>query len=249
MFIVLGALIVLVGLPLFFSLHTTPTCSDGLQNGDETGIDCGGGCQLICSSSTLPLLIQGDPRLLQIATSTYEVVALVQNPNVTGQVVRANYTFKVFTGSDTKPLQVITGSTFIPKNSTFALFQGPFSTGTSTVNRVVFEWDQVSLVWEKNTDMIADLVSKDLNFTNSTTSARLDATLSNQSIKAAQNIEVVSLLYDENGNIVGAGKTFVDTLDGGGSVPLVFTWPSAFKDKIVSIQVVPHILPDRSYLK
>lgn len=33
-------------------LRGAPTCSDGLQNGEEDGIDCGGGCPTACAGST-----------------------------------------------------------------------------------------------------------------------------------------------------------------------------------------------------
>ncbi len=44
-----------------------PTCNDGIQNGDETGVDCGGSCQP-CSASTLnaKLLPPNDKILLTI---------------------------------------------------------------------------------------------------------------------------------------------------------------------------------------
>lgn len=33
---------------------STPTCSDGIQNGDETGVDCGGSCSA-CSTVSIPI--------------------------------------------------------------------------------------------------------------------------------------------------------------------------------------------------
>ena len=32
------------------SIVVAPTCSDGAQNGDEAGIDCGGPCKLRCEN-------------------------------------------------------------------------------------------------------------------------------------------------------------------------------------------------------
>ncbi|GAA4278077.1 hypothetical protein GCM10022259_28020 [Aquimarina mytili] len=50
-----------------FENGTTPTCNDGIQNGDETGVDCGGSCQP-CNTSTLSakLLPPNDKILLTI---------------------------------------------------------------------------------------------------------------------------------------------------------------------------------------
>ena len=33
-------------------LWLAPTCTDGIQNGGETGIDCGGSCPLKCDSES-----------------------------------------------------------------------------------------------------------------------------------------------------------------------------------------------------
>ncbi len=50
-----------------FENITTPTCNDGIQNGDETGVDCGGSCQP-CSTGSLSakLLPPNDKILLTI---------------------------------------------------------------------------------------------------------------------------------------------------------------------------------------
>src|SRR5258706_15176144 len=81
--------VVLVGLPIYFLFYRAPTCSDLKMNGDETGVDCGGSCQLLCSTQSLPLLMKGDPRVLMVATSTYEVVALVENANNSAEIYQA----------------------------------------------------------------------------------------------------------------------------------------------------------------
>ncbi|WP_165872219.1 glycosyl hydrolase [Tenacibaculum sp. M341] len=39
---------------------STPTCNDGIQNGDETGIDCGGSCPYTCDTSELPTCNDGE---------------------------------------------------------------------------------------------------------------------------------------------------------------------------------------------
>ena len=33
---------------------SSPTCSDGIKNGDETGVDCGGSCSA-CSAVSMPI--------------------------------------------------------------------------------------------------------------------------------------------------------------------------------------------------
>ncbi|MBX4199268.1 hypothetical protein KW800_03315 [Candidatus Parcubacteria bacterium] len=243
-------LIAAVGYPVYyFYFRSVPDCMNGKQDGDETGVDCGGGCQLICKPEVLPLITQGDARLLKIATSTYEAVVLVQNPNISGTVVRAPYTFTVYSGtSNTAPLKVIRGETYIARNSTFALFAGPFTLNDSGSVRVAFDWG--ALKWEKNKDVLPIVSVSNLNLITASTSApRLEASLTNKSLVDTGDIEVIALLSDASGNIVGAGKTFIDSLQASVTAPVVFSWPSPFASEPTTIRVIPHILPDKSYIK
>jgi len=45
----------------------TPTCTDGIQNGDETGVDCGGSCTACLTQIDLPVTFEG-------TTTDYTVV-------------------------------------------------------------------------------------------------------------------------------------------------------------------------------
>lgn len=245
----LFCLMILIGLPLFFFLHKTPNCSDNVQNGDETGIDCGGSCKLICKAESLPMLTKGDARVLSVATSTFEVVASVENPNVRASVLRAGYTFKLFTASSSIPIKTIEGETYIPQGSSFALFEGPFNLVDYIPTRATFEWNPETLIWQKDTSRIPSLSIEGSVLSNPLITPRIDATLHNDSLGKVSNIELVALVSDENGNIVASSKTFVGALDAGGSAPLVFTWPAPFKTATTSIEILPRILPDRSYIK
>src|SRR3970282_2599305 len=101
--------IVLIGVPMFFLFYRAPTCFDARQNGDEAGVDCGGSCQLLCGAESLPLLTKGDPRVLTLATSTYQVVALIGNANATAEIYRARYALKLYSASSSIPVKVIEG--------------------------------------------------------------------------------------------------------------------------------------------
>ena len=102
--LVLCIVVILLGTPLFFILYQPSSCSDRRMNGDESGIDCGGSCERLCAPESLPILTQGDPRVLVVATSTFEVVAVFNNPNVEAEVRRARYVFKLYDAQSVIPL-------------------------------------------------------------------------------------------------------------------------------------------------
>src|SRR3989344_4017448 len=92
--IIFVALIVLVGLPTYFFFYKAPTCFDSKWNGSETGVDCGGACQLLCTAESISLIVKGDPRILEVAPDIYEVVVLIDNPNTGAEIYRALYSIK-----------------------------------------------------------------------------------------------------------------------------------------------------------
>ena len=241
--------VTLLGVPIFFFLHKTPTCSDGSMNGDEKGVDCGGSCKLICKAEALPMLTKGDPRVIQVATSTYEVIVVAQNPNVSASVIRAKYTFKLFSGSSTAPIKVIEGDTFIPRDSLFGLFEGPFKIEDARPVRSTFEWKQETLKWEKDLSTSPDLQIENSILSNTGVSPRLEASIKNNSLQRIINIEAVALVMDANSNIIGASKTFIESLEATKDEPLVFTWPAPFMGTSTSVEIIPRILPDQSYIR
>jgi hypothetical protein len=246
--IILGILIVLIGAPLFFFFYKPASCNDGKQNGDETGVDCGGGCKLICQADYLPIIQKGDPQVIRVSTTTYALVIHAENPNVNGQVLRAGYTMKVYEASSTIPIKIIDGATFVPKASIFAVFAGPLSFGESIPYRATFEWKKDTLVWVKN-----DLPIPDLNIQNKVLSTennqpRLTAEVKNESLDPVKNIELTALIFDNTGNIVGVSKTLVDEVDKGGTESVIFTWPTNFEKEPASEEILLKVLPDKSYI-
>ena len=248
--IVFFVAIVIIGLPSFFIFYRTPSCADSVMNGDETGVDCGGSCQLICNAESLPLIIKGDPRVLTIATSTYEVVALLENPNTTAEIYRAQYTLRLYNPESSIPVKVIEGSTFIPRGQDFAIFEGPFTLPeTVSASHATLEWHKESLVWRKNIEAEPEMRVKDKLLTKTDTSPRLEARVENLSLEDVSNLDVVALIYDENGNIFAASKTFINRLPSGESAPIIFSWPRPFQNVAIGVEVLVRIFPDSSFIK
>lgn len=90
------------GFLLFFSavifgiyalmFRSSPTCFDGRQNGEETGIDCGGGC-MPCAQKYAQGITVGD--VFRFASDgKVVVVAAINNPNDDYGFKRVTYTMK-----------------------------------------------------------------------------------------------------------------------------------------------------------
>jgi hypothetical protein len=223
--------IIFLGIPSFLLFYKAPTCFDGKQNGDETGADCGGSCTLLCQSESLPLLLRGDPRVIQVGPGIYNIVALVDNPNINAETKRARYILKVYEANNFEPIRIIAGEVYIAKASSFVIFEGPIDFGLKKPIRATLEWDRESLVWQKQTQPENELVVKNQQLIREATSPRVDAFLVNNSLERVDNVELSVVVSEEGGNIMAASKTFVEEVPGGGLVPIVFTWPAAFEIK------------------
>ena len=247
--IIFLAALILIGVPAFFFIYKAPTCFDSKQNGDETGVDCGGSCQLLCAVESLPIIQKGDARILKVANNVYEVVALFENPNASAQIYRASYTIRLFSASSTAPVKIIEGEVFVPQNGLFAVFEKPFLLENESPSKAVFSWKEESLIWQKNNVSLPNISVRTKNLTKPESAPRLDIQVLNNSLETIYNIELIVLLSDAEGNIFAASKTFLDYLSPGILAPAVFTWPAPFEKQTALIDVIPRILPDKSFIR
>lgn len=246
--IIFLTLLVLVVLPAVALFYKTPDCFDGKQNGTEVGIDCGGSCALICRDESLPIIMKGDARVFRVASSTYGVVAIFENPNIDAEVYSAEYSIKLFNSSSIVPLKVIEGRTFVPKSGTFSIFDGPFILSEAPT-KSLFEWKNGSLVWQKDIMPVPEVVISEKELTEEGGLPRLNMVISNLSLERVSHIELTALLSSEDGNIISASKTLVDVILPGQSVPAVITWPEPLLSEVASTDVLIRILPDIGFIR
>jgi len=82
-FIVIGLIIIIFifgFLIIYPSFNKAPTCFDGKQNGNETGINCGGSCARACLSQVENVSVLW-ARAFQVIPGRYNAVAYIVNHN------------------------------------------------------------------------------------------------------------------------------------------------------------------------
>lgn len=221
--------LIFVGGPFYFFVYQKPTCSDGRKNGSELGVDCGGSCRLLCRQDVSEPVSRWDPRLFKVSEGSYSVLAYFENPNVTGEVLSAPYRFQLY-DADGILVTERRNQTFIPKASTFAVFEGNIQTGKRIPTRATFEFTD-KLVWTRNLEVGPDIQITNKALIKDDSSPRVDATVSNRSLGDVPNIELVAIVYDGSGNAIGSSRTFLEDLGKGESKNVVFTWPYPFETK------------------
>lgn len=241
----LGFLIFL-GLIVFAFLYPVlfkePTCQDGKQNGAETGIDCGGTCSRMCASDVSdPVVVWS--RAFFVVGNSYNLVALVENRNKNSGVVTASYEFKVY---DTNNILLgrKEGTTYIPPNEQFAIFEPRFDSGGNQVKTVTFEFTS-PLAWVKKLPTLQTLPIrvKNVIFDDNIDTPNLSAIIENGSTQDLPEFDVIAILYDENKNAINASKTHKPGLLSNNSLPIIFTWPEVLSAIPVTKDVLVQINP------
>jgi len=219
-----------------------PTCTDNKMNGSETGIDCGGSCSLMCKEKTSDPVILWS-RAFPVVGNTYNLVAFIENQNKNSAIYNINYEFKIF---DTKNHLIgrRNGSTYIPPNKQFAIFEASYNAGEAEIKSVTFEFTD-PFVWTKREPTINSLplyvdnivLGEDKN------NPSLSARIKNDSIYEIPSFEVVAILYDENHNAINVSKTVKDGLTSNNSLPVFFTWPEKLTSEPVTKDILIELNP------
>ncbi len=241
--IIIFVLIVLFGTPLSFYLYKKlqrpASCSDGIQNQDERGVDCGGICQIACFAN-----VKQDPdiqwsRAYYVAKGAYNLVAYIQNPNIDYISQPTKYVFKVY---DDKNVLVATreGVVGIPTSKIFPIFEATIQTGEIIPKLVTFEFVE-PVTWIEYFGNKPELEVVEQRLLRADTQPKLDAKIVNKTLNSYKNVEVIAIIYNEEGNGVLSSRTYIDSIGDKGEADVVFTWPEPINFKPSKIEVIPNL--------
>ena len=237
--IVLAFLGLIGFLIIYPHFNQAPTCMDGKQNGDETGIDCGGSCPVACTAEVDQISIRW-ARAFEVVPGRYNAVAYLVNHNKDTAVEKINYRFR-FADKDNIYIGKREGTTYVPPSGNFAVFEPAINVGNSLPVYTTFEFTSVPVWLQVPEDKINQLkvLISNINLQNTDTSPALSATITNTSLFQIPDMNVIALLYDASGNAVSASKTYLSVLQGQESSILNFTWIEPFSTKVISEEIIP----------
>lgn len=208
--------------------YSTPTCFDKTKNGDETGIDCGGSCSLICSSDIMAPIVRWDPRLFEVFPGTWSAIVYVENPNTNADATYVPYSFTIYDGNN-KILAERKGATILPKSKTVGVFEGSIAIPEAVrPKRAVFELGN-DIVWKKNEAPIPDITITNSPILRLDSAPRVEANVKNNGTEEIKNIELVVAIFDGADNVIAASRTFVESLKKNEDTNIFFTWPKPFE--------------------
>lgn len=230
-----------IGIPLFLWYTSLPeTCDDGIQNGDETGVDKGGSCPLLDERLLSPHAILWT-RPFPVRDGTYNVIAYVENPNEGAGTLATPYRFKLY---DARNVLVAEreGSTYLMPGTVTPIFEGGIHTGNRAVARAFLEFT-APLVWLRVTNSTLPIEIESKEITDANSAPRLTAIVRNTSVVDIRDVEFVASVFDTAGNAFAGSSTLIPILKEGERREIVFTWPDPFEYVPGRIDVLPSAKP------
>ena len=242
LFGLLVILVIIFGLPIYRSLNKTPTCSDGRQNGNELGIDCGGVCSKICKFSAEPPTVLWS-RSFEVRDGIYNSIAMIENPNIGSGAANVPYIFRLF---DDKNILVYErkGRTDIPPQTRFPIFEGGIIAGERTPSRTFFEFSP-DIDWFQKEIQTTSLKVINKKQTNMDIAPKIEANIENRGDTAVHDIDVFVIVYDLEDNALAVSKTFIEEILPDLSPKVVFTWPLPFDSIVGRVEILPKFKLER----
>lgn len=243
--IFVGVIILLAAYPIYRIAYKAPTCFDGVKNGDETGVDCGGGCSLVCVSDILaPRIVWS--KAFPLNGGKYDVAAYVENVNSGAGLKNARYTIQVIDNKGAV-LAEKQGATELAPGSRVLLFEtGVSVSGVPDSVNAIFNSSDLTQ-WMKATTAASPVVTKNQQIINADSSPRFNAVLVNtDQVNDVTNLSLSAIIYDSYKNPIAVSKSFVDRIPKGSEQGIFFTWPNRFpntsRNFITEILVTPRAI-------
>ena len=220
----------------FVVFYQEPTCFDNKQNGIETGVDCGGSCDLLCNTATVDPIIHW-VRYFKIADGLYSVIAYVENQNTDATVKNLPYIFKLY---DDKGVAIAekTGQVNLNPRQIIPITQTGLPTGELDPVRVSFDFTD-KVIWQKEERQEPVLIIKDEQIVPDKEVQKITAEVFNSSLEDIQNVTFVVIVYDKNNNAIASSSTLIEEIRGSQKANLLFTWPTNFTDQISRFEIIP----------
>lgn len=224
---------------LFIWIRVEATCFDGKLNGDETGIDCGGACKNICLDTLSNISVRSDG-LIQVKDFDYDYVARINNPNLThgSGKVEFEVDFKNSAGS---VIGTVPGTlSILPGQTRFVLVSPVRLKEEATDAELIIKnenWIQVTEDLDLNIVSFEDRRKEYSVLNEENVFSRVDGIIVNKSDFDFDLVQVVVVLFDDQGKMLAAGTTNIRTFLSKTESFYQVNWFEPFEGEVARIEV------------
>ncbi len=221
----------------FTNFYQPANCYDDVQNGLETGVDCGGECVQICVADVIPPNIVW-AESFEISPGKYNAVAYVENNNQTIGTPQLIYTMQLFSGDELVAERK--GETVLPPslNNAYPIFEGRVLVDEEkpvTSTNLILEPAELWLPASAGRDQFRTV---DRNLRGADSNPQLSVKIENTTLNTYENVEVVATLFNDAGDPVTASQTYIERMRPQYISDIIFTWPNPIA-KTVKSCVIP----------
>ena len=226
----------------FFFVRSPASCSDGVKNENELGVDCGGACKAVCKEEAVPLTTIWS-KVFPVRQGLVSAAALIENPNGRFSLPKLAYNFRIY-DKDNVVITERKGVTFANANERFLILEPNISVGERVPMRAFIELSPPD--WNRLPHAAVQIpVTIQQQVLGAGDTPTLSARIDNNGLSTLYDLTVLALVVDKDDNAVGVSSTFVNSLAAGATSDLMFTWPQAFINEGVAASLFPRI--DRTH--
>ena len=235
-FIITTFLLIILAVAFYFYktvIVKKPTCFDGLQNGIEEGVDCGGTCAEICKlrASDVNTLWA---KTFEVSDGVSNVAALVENPNFDYNM-SAVYNIKTFDAGGIRVNDFKQKITLKPGEKRLIFIPG-VSTGKNKITKTFVKFTDINSLTIGKPEKIPLIVTSKIPIIEDG-QTRLTIGIRNTGLTTRRDTEVVAILYTQEGEIIDIGKTFMEYIEKREDKKVNITWPKELDIENVRIDV------------
>ncbi len=220
------------------TFYKAPSCTDGVQNQGEQGVDCGGPCAYLCTAEEQPPTILF-AKAIGNGSGRTDVVASIENKNAAA-AKDVPYSVQLYS-KDKFLIQEVSGTVDLPPGATVPLFIPGIVSGKQSVANVFIIIDPTALKWFTFAETRVIPLVSNTKQVGTSDAPRIEADFANPSVIRLTNVQAVVLVRDENGDVIAASSTILPVIPAQGQATATFTWNSAFPGVPASIEVAPVI--------
>ncbi len=223
----------------FKFFYAPPSCSDGKQNSDERGVDCGGICTRVCAFDAHAPTVQW-AQSFRVVQGQYNAVAYVQNKNAGLGASALGYTFTLY---DEKGGLITsrTGTTFLPPDGIYPIFEGRIDVGARIPVRTFLELTPVN-TWQEAESGRKQFEVRSRVLSGADSLPRLETVIYNTSIQNETSMAVVATIFDVRGKALTSSQSVVPLFQNHQEQKVVFTWPEPIAKTLRSCEVPTDVL-------
>lgn len=199
----LATLFLIIFIVYFIWFKPAPTCFDGIQNQNETGVDCGGFCSA-CEIRTLKLPETSWIKYFPIDNKT-AVVAEIKNSNLNWAADSFDY-FIDFYDKNNNKIKSLKNKSFIYAGEIKYLFELT-DINSKNIGEVKFSFDNLN--WKPEETFKRPLIQlREPTIENTV----LSEFLKNNNAFKLSKIKIIGLPYNQYGILLGASKTELENM-------------------------------------